>query len=297
MPRTVLVVNPAAGGGRCGARVGPVAERLRAAGLDVELLVTRGPGDATRLVREARGRGEARFVAVGGDGTGFEVVDGLFPWTGPGRPTLGFLPLGTGNSFVRDLDLGGADDAVARIVAGRTRAVDVLRATCDEGDFHSINLIGLGFTAEVGELTNRRFKALGPLGYVAATVIRVATLHTHDVAVRVDAAPRDARPSTFLALCNSRYTGGAMRMAPDAAIDDGLLELVRVGPMGRLRLLTAFPRIFRGTHVQMPENEVIRARRVAFELDGPTDLMVDGEILRRTLRAVEVVPAAVEVLA
>ncbi len=101
-PGTFLaVVNPAAGGGRCRKLVGPALDRLRAGGIDLAVVETSAPGQATVLVRDAYAQGYRKFIAVGGDGTSYEVVNGLFPSAG-GAATLAFLPLGTGNSFLRD---------------------------------------------------------------------------------------------------------------------------------------------------------------------------------------------------
>ena len=234
---------------------------------------------------------------VGGDGTGFEVLNGLFPNTDSAPPTLAYMPLGTGNSFVRDLGITDADGAIQALLRNEPRPIDILQATCDEGIFYSINLISTGFTASAGELMNRRFKRLGALGYVAGVVGCLATLHAPVLPLQLDDGPIDERPATLLSLCNSRCTGGTMQMAPDARLDDGLVDVIRVGAMGRARLLTAFPRIFKGTHISMPEVETATAEVVHVHGTEAVDLMVDGEILRRRLREVRVLRRAVQVLA
>ncbi len=111
----VAIVNPAAGGGRGRKMLCSALERLRAGGVAIDVLETQGAGDATRIAREAYARGQRRFIAVGGDGTSYEVVNGLFPEASAGeRPTLGFLPLGTGNSFLRDFSDRGVEHASNR---------------------------------------------------------------------------------------------------------------------------------------------------------------------------------------
>ena len=133
----------------------------------VEVVETRGVGDATRIAREAYGFGRRRFIAVGGDGTSYEVVNGLFPEAGAGdRPTLGFLPLGTGNSFLRDFSDRGVEHAIESLIAGRTQACDVLRLRHRDGVIHYINLLSVGFPADVATLRARRFSGQGELGYV-----------------------------------------------------------------------------------------------------------------------------------
>ena len=124
----LAVVNPAAGGGRSRKLLGPALERLRAAGLKIDVVETLGEGDATRIARAAYARGQTHFLAVGGDGTSYEIINGLFPEAEHGkRPTIGFLPLGTGNSFLRDFTTRGMEHTIEALLAERSRTCDVLR--------------------------------------------------------------------------------------------------------------------------------------------------------------------------
>lgn len=290
MSRVVAILNPAAGGGRAARRAEPLLARIA----NAEVRRTEGPGHATALAAEAAEQGADAVVAVGGDGTVWEVVNGLLP---RGGPALGILPLGTGNSFVRDLGLADAEAAVAAVAGGRTRAVDALRLEHARGTAWSVNLVSLGFSAEVGALTNRRYKPFGAAGYVVAVLQSLARLRQHAFPVALDEGAYDGRPVTLLSFCNSRYTGGDMLMAPDADPSDGEVDVVRIGTMRRRRFLASFPRIFRGTHPSMPEVETTRARRVAFAPVGPVDVMIDGEVRQLEPRALEVVPRALQVLA
>jgi len=291
----LTIVNPAAGGGRCGRRAPAALESLRRDGLALEVRHTCAPGDATRFAREGRAAGFDHFLCVGGDGTSFEVLNGLFPSSGA-RPTLGALPLGTGNSFLRDFGILTSDEALARLRAGATRAVDLIRADHAGGVLHYLNILSLGFSATVGALTNQRYKPLGAAGYGLAVLDGVLALRHPTFPVRLDARP-DSRACTFLAFCNSRFTGGTMEMAPAASPSDGLLDVIRVGPLGRLALLRALPKLYAGTHVRLPEVEASTARRVEFEAGPATPVMVDGEVLPLELRALEVLPGALTLVA
>ncbi|HMV67017.1 MAG TPA: YegS/Rv2252/BmrU family lipid kinase, partial [Myxococcota bacterium] len=236
-----------------------------------------------------------RLLCAGGDGTAYEVVNGLMQ--AGGRPALGMIPLGTGNSFLRDFGITTAARALDAVVADRRRPIDVVRADCDGGPIWYINLLSIGFTSDVGALTNRRFKALGKHGYTVATVIEVARLRHHAFPLRLDGGPTDARPCVFLSFNNSRCTGGDMQMAPSADPSDGRLDVIRVGPMSRLQLLGTFPKIYQGRHVDHPLVEQATAAQVDLDLDGPVDLMVDGEVIRRRLTRLVVLPGALEVIA
>jgi diacylglycerol kinase (ATP) len=296
--RFLAIVNPAAGGGRCGRLAKAALEKLRATGLEVDVAETSGPGEATRLARAAYARGQRNFLAVGGDGTAYEIVNGLFPEAASGeRPAVGFLPLGTGNSFLRDFSDRGAAHAVEAVLAGRRQACDVLRLEHAAGEIYFINLASIGFTADVAAATNRRFKRLGELGYILGVLVCLARLERRSFPVRVDEEPEfDRRRCLFLSFNNSKFTGGKMLIAPDASTSDGLIEYVRWGPIGRLGLLRNFSKLFEGTHLAHPLAARRAARRIEFALDAPVDVMVDGEVLTLDCRRIEVLAGALDVL-
>lgn len=292
------LVNPAAGGGRCGRLAGPALAKLRAAGIAMEVAETRRAGEGTELARKACGRGFRRFLAVGGDGTAYEIVNGLFPETeGTERATLAFLPLGTGNSFLRDFGERGAEHTLESLQAGRHRPCDVLRVRHRDGILHYINLLSIGFAADVAVLRHRRFRSLGALGYLLGVFVRVVWLRHQVFPLRVDDdAEVDRRPCLFLSFNNSKFTGGTMMIAPQADTADGLIEYVRWGPIGRLGLLANLPRLYTGTHTEHPLAEQRAARQIDFHPQGPVDVMVDGEVATLHLESITVLPGALDVV-
>jgi diacylglycerol kinase (ATP) len=297
-------VNPVAGGGRSQKLLGPALERLRAGGIEVQVAATRSAGDATQIAREAYRRGVRHFIAVGGDGTSYEVVNGLFPEASQNeaslekRPTLAFLPLGTGNSFLRDFSDRGVEHAIESLLAQRIRPCDVLRLRHRDGVLHYINLLSMGFSADVATLRSRRFSAWGELGYVTSIFLTLARFHRRPFPVRVDGETNyDGRPCLFLTFSNSKFTGGTMMIAPQADINDGLIEYVRWGPIGRAGLIRNLPRLYDGTHVNHPLAERKAVRRVEFNLDAPVDVMVDGEVLTLLCQELDVLPGALNVVA
>jgi YegS/Rv2252/BmrU family lipid kinase len=298
-PRFLAIVNPAAGGGRSG-RLAPAAlESARQTGIDLEVAYTTRPGEATALARTAYEHGTENFLAVGGDGTSYEIINGLFPQaaTGP-RAALGFLPLGTGNSFLRDFTSRGVEHTLAALQQGRRRACDVVRLRHATGEIYFLNLLSLGFPADVGELTNRRFKVWGELGYIMGVFTRLAGIRHAAFPHRLESAAEwDRRPCLFLSFSNSKFTGGKMMIAPKADATDGLIEYVRWSPVGRAKLLALFPRLFTGTHINHPLASRAAAQRVEFDLPQPVNAMVDGEILRLQCQSLEILPAALDVIA
>lgn len=293
MEHVAAIVNGTAGGGRCARRFEAVRDQLQRS-FTVDVRHTTGPGHGSVLARMAVDAGAEAVIAVGGDGTLHEVVNGLLP--DPGA-ALAILPLGTGNSFARDFGVHEPDAAVQALLSRRTRRCDAVRLTHSEGTLYFANLLSLGFAARAGSLTNRRFKPLGAAGYIAAVLACLVRLQHDGFPHRLDDRALDAEPRTLLSFCNSRYTGGDMMMAPEAVVDDGLLDVVRIGPLGRRRFLRAFPRIFKGTHGAVPEISFDRASRVRFEGVGTCHVMLDGEVLQLEPLELEVLPGALEVVA
>ena len=292
-------MNPAAGGGRARRLLDPALARLRAGGIEVDLTETTGPGDATRIVREAYGRGLRNFIAVGGDGTSYEVVNGLYPEAiNNERPTLGFLPLGTGNSFLRDFSDDVVEYAIESLLAERSHPCDVLRLRHRGGVIYYINLLSIGFTADVATLRARSFSGWGELGYLTSIFLTLARFNRRPFPVRVeDGASFDQRSCLFLTFNNSKFTGGTMMIAPDADINDGLVECVRWGPIGRLGLIRNLPTLYDGTHVNHPLAERKAVPRIEFQLPAPVDVMVDGEVFTLHCEELDVLPGVLNVVA
>jgi len=294
----LAIVNPAAGGGRTRKLLAPALDRLRASGLQIEVRETSALGHATEIANQAWAEGYRKFISVGGDGTSFEIVNGLFPQaTNADTPTLAFLPLGTGNSFLRDFSDQGVDFAMESLIAGRSRQCDVLRLTHKDGVLCYINILSIGFSADVATLRARRFSSWGELGYQTAIFICLTRFRRRPFPLAVDREPDiDRRPCLFLTFNNSKFTGGTMMIAPTADTNDGLIEYVRWGPIGRVGLVRNLPRLYDGTHIQHPLAEVRKVRRVDFQLDSPVDVMIDGEVLTMHCQSLDVLPSALNVM-
>jgi YegS/Rv2252/BmrU family lipid kinase len=297
MDRFFAIVNPAAGGGRSAKLAGPALARLREKGLEIDVIASTGPGHTVQLAREAYVQGYRRFLAVGGDGTAHEILNGVFAGrANVQRIALGFLPLGTGNSFLRDFTRDGAEASMQALLENRKRSVDLIRLTHAAGEAYSFNLLSIGFTADVAALTNRMFKPFGHLGYLLGVFVRVVQLRRRSFALRCDDDREwDERRSLFLTFNNSKYTGGTMLIAPQADPTDGLIEFVRWGPIGRLGLLRTLPRLYDGTHIEHPLASRRAVRRVEFNAGVPVDVMIDGEVATLECRSLDILPAAVDI--
>jgi diacylglycerol kinase (ATP) len=295
----LAIANPAAGGGRSGKLLASALKRLRDAGLNVTVATTRSAGHATEIARDAYKDGTRNFIAVGGDGTSYEVVNGLFPQAiGNEPPTLGFLPLGTGNSFLRDFSDRGVEYAIESLIANKIHPCDVMRMRHRHGVIYYINLLSMGFSADVATLRARRFSGWGELGYFLSIFLTLARFNRRPFPLRVEGQENfDNRRCLFVTFNNSKFTGGTMMIAPKAEVDDGLVEYVRWGPIGRVGLIRNLSGLYDGTHIQHPLAECKAITRVEFKLDSPADVMVDGEVLSLHCEQLDVLPRALNVIA
>lgn len=260
---------------------------------------TSSPGDATRLASEGFDEGFRHFIAGGGDGTGFEVINGFLPKAlaeeAPVR--LGFLPLGTGNAFLQDFTKDGPGHAEHCLIEDQRRHIDVAVLHHQEERLFFINLIGFGFPADVTIRAAGGLKRFGALGYILGVLFSLAGLRLPCLPLKLDDGERFDDPVVQFTISNSRYTANGMLMAPDAKLDDGKVDLVSVAPMGRFQVLRAFPSLFSGRHVQLPTISARASSDITFEAERAVDLMIDGEIRRLVPERIEVLQKILEIYA
>jgi diacylglycerol kinase (ATP) len=292
----VIIVNPTAGSGRAAKLVPWIAERLSPRP-DVELHVTRRRGEAEELAARAAADGCDRLVAVGGDGTIQEVVNGILG--AGGRSTLGIVPVGAGNDLARSLALPTDPVEAWTVALGRvTREIDAALATNGEGRrrwFASAG--GIGFDAQVAAaMSTRRGWQSGRAGYLLTTLTELRRFDNRRLRIVLDGEEIERR-ALLVAIANGPYYGGGMRIAPDAAPDDGWLDLCIVGDVSRMTAIRELPNLYRGTHVGNPAVSVHRARRVEISGEGTTHAHLDGEPFGTIPLTVEIRAACLDVAA
>jgi diacylglycerol kinase (ATP) len=280
--RVLLVFNPAACSGRAARTLPAIVQAFAARGVVAETLLTRHAGHATAHLAACSLQGFDGVVAAGGDGTLFEVVNGLYRREHPERIALGVIPLGTGNAFARDLGLEPGDwaGAVNIIAAARKKAVDVGRVATPSGQFHFLNIIGMGFVVDAG-LTARKLKHLGRGAYTLATLWQVLKLKAYRLQLETDGKIIE-QDNVFVAISNTRYTGTTFLIAPSARMDDGLLDVTLLRKLPRLRVLRLFPTIYSGRHVEFEEVSVIQARSIRILSPAGYPMAPDGEFRGET---------------
>lgn len=302
MGQRLAIINPEAGAGRCGRMAESALEALRDNGLSVEARYTRHAGHAVELSRQAYAQGFRQFIAVGGDGTAHEIVNGLSPTFDrcddgdDGKVSLGFLPLGTGNSFVRDFGPGDLRWCMERLTKNSRRPCDVIRVVHAGGTLDFINILSFGFVADVCMLATTRFRRLGSASYATAVFAKLGHLAPLAFRMQLDDAPCWEQETLVLSINNSQYTGGNMLIAPYADPTDGMLDILCVRPVPLPTFLWLFAKMFSGAHVHHPAVSTAQARRIDFSSERPLNVMVDGEVTRLQVREMFLLPSALDVV-
>ena len=302
--RAVFVINPASDGGGTGKKWPEIAASARRHGLDVVERRTEAAGHATELAREAVTAGEELVVAVGGDGTVNEVVNGFCDAAGTplGGPTaLGVIERGTGCDFIRTFGIPKQlDRAVATIAAGRRRRIDLGRATCTTAAGPSVrmfaNIASCGMTGAVAERANATSKRLGGTpAFLWATAVTFLGWRNVEFHVRADDVERTLVANNVVC-ANCRFFGGGMKIAPAAEVDDGMLDVVLIGDVSKVDFILNLHRLYRGTLGRHPKVEELRARRIEITPVTTLPAEIDGEQPGTTPVVYEVVPQALDLI-
>ncbi|MBI5744172.1 MAG: diacylglycerol kinase family lipid kinase [Elusimicrobia bacterium] len=304
MASTVFILNPAAGHGRAGR----MWESLKGAALrlqpDSECVVTERPGHATELARSLAGQGVSRFIAVGGDGTFSETLEGVMALPEDVRRniTLGAIPAGSGCDLARHLRYPSDHDGLVALLArGYARPLDVGRIDYAGPDGaprrrHFINIAAFGLAGDVAHHIKAMGKPLGGTVSYLVSSLRVL-LGARAKPVRLRADGEDLSGAYHLGvLANTSSMGGGMLVAPGALDDDGLMDLVLVADMSRPALFKRFPKLYKGTHLAEPGVTLKLVRRLEASSDETVWLNIDGEADGKLPAVFEVLPGAVKVL-
>jgi YegS/Rv2252/BmrU family lipid kinase len=275
--------------------------------LGFDSALTSGPGEATRIAREAVRQGRPAVVAAGGDGTINEVVNGFFE-DGKQIPTdtrFGVLPLGTGGDFRRTFGIPLDPEAAARILAGgRERVIDAGRATValpggGSAVRHFVNIADAGIGGDVVDRVNHSSKALGgDATFMLASLISLLRWKNRPMKARIDGELFELPAAQQVVIANCRFFGSGMMMAPDADPTDGLFDVVLVGDVGMIENLRGLSKIKAGKHLQErnPKLTVVRGRRVEVESPAEVRVEMDGEQPGLLPASFEIMPGALRLL-
>ncbi len=287
-----LIVNPHAGNKHGLKAAHRASGILNENGHEAHLLISEFPGNTIDIAVSIDVKIFDGILAVGGDGTLFEVINGLLKNKKELKIPLGQIPVGTGNSFIKDLGVLTEDDALKAVLSGNFREIDLGEFTYSGGSHHFINLLGTGFVSNVAYRA-RKYKLLGSLSYILGVLEELIVLKAVDIELKIDGT-LIKRKAVFTEICNSRYTGGNMLMAPGAEIDDGLLDVVVLNRISRRKILSLFPLLFKGEHVDDDAVEVFKGKEISLRCEKPLMLTPDGETFGDTPIDVRVHPGKIK---
>ncbi len=304
-----VILNPTAGSGAAARKKAAIISALTVGGAAPEVVHTEGPGDAARLIRDARRDGVQCAVLVGGDGTLNDAVQGYLEANGQiaQGPDLGLIPSGTGGDFRRTFDLGDSiEEAATRLLGASPRPLDLglLSVTSDDGQpvrRAFINIASFGIGGLTDRIVNSTPKWIGgKAAFLTGTLRAMLVYKDAPVRVKVDGKLWLEAAIFNVALANGRFFGGGMMIAPDADPSDGLLEVVALHDLSRIQSIALAQHIYQGSHLGRPGVSVIRGKLIEAEpMTSGTEVLIDmdGETPGRLPLRAELAPGALRLRA
>lgn len=294
MPKVLVIRNPRSGRQAKSCAWPNIQNRISRMFPGVLISETTGPGHAGTLAREAVLDQFQLVIAVGGDGTIHEVANQLVGT----ETSLGIIPSGTGNDLCRTLSIGPSiDSALETLRAGKKSLIDVGEWCSGESGGHFVNIAGTGFDAAVADRINLGFRSLrGTSAYLAATVSTLARYKPKRVRLTFDDKTIE-REVMLVAFANAKFYGGGMKVAPDASVTDGLLDVIVVNALSKPAFLRSFPSVFKGEHIHHPAVECFRVGQVTVDCPGTSQFLVDGELQACSQVQITVKKACLRVIA
>lgn len=284
MNKTLVVVNPCSANGKTLKKWPHIQQELNAAGAVFDYRMTEFSLHAIEITRDALKQGYDTVVAVGGDGTLNEVVNGFFENDQMINPEarLGVISCGTGGDFVRTAGLAkNVKTACQTIAQGRTRKIDLGLASFKDHQGNDvakyfINVAGFGIDGEIVYRVNHTSKAFGGfLSFLWGTLAAIASFQPHEIRLEIDGAIRFNGKATVIAVGNGKYIGGGMKIVPMAELDTGYFDVVVVDNMSKFELIKNLPRIYSGSHIDDPRVYCMRGKRI--KANSPERVLVDIE--------------------
>lgn len=272
-----IICNPQSGRRRGLALLQKLVTTLRSESIECRIAETQYAGHAAEIANQADLDTLDGLVVIGGDGTIHEVINGMLTREDRQRLPLGILPGGSGNSLCVDLGLCDLNTAMRAIIAGQTQAIDIAQLTTNQTRRYAFNIIGWGLATDIG-IQAEKFRFLGPARYSIVSLLKIAL----GVRGRQATLTLDGRQMsdvfTMIIACNTRYSGN-MKMAPDAKLDDGLLDVIvtRDG-FKRHELLALLRRIYDGSYLNHPKVEHYAVKEMTLSSTEQSRLNIDGEL-------------------
>ena len=294
MRKVYLVYNPFSGNKKGVALLEKIKPIFEEGNLKLDIIETQYAGHARELANTLPFEGYDGLCVIGGDGTMHEIVNGMLKRKDGARLPIGLIAGGTGNSFMHDVDALDPEVAARRILTGRKRKVDIALVDANGETIYGFNIVGWGLPTDITE-TASKLKWLGSQCYNVASIVEVLRNKPRLAKVKID-KQQIAGDYGFILGCNTIHTGTAMKMAPLAQFDDGLIDLIVVRKAGRMKLLYLFTKLFKGKHVGNPAVVYHQVKQFSIEPVENHELNIDGEVIGCTPVKVKMLQGEIEVL-
>ena len=280
--KTKLIVNLTSGGGKPKVQLEFILKFLKENGLNFTVTYTDHHGEAVKLAEKASNDGVELIISVGGDGTINEIVNGIM--LSKNHPTLGIIPLGWANDFIKSVDIPSSTTEACKIILkGNTRKIDL---GLINNRIYFANICGIGFDAEITHLANQMkdrhsdWHFLATFVYVFATIRKLlAPFSYHPVKVKINQEEIKTK-ILFIAIGNGRIYGGKFKITPNALVDDGLLDICLVKDLGRLKYLSIIPEAIKGTHEKVKGVHFYKTKEIIIQSEKPMMAQVSGEEIK-----------------
>jgi YegS/Rv2252/BmrU family lipid kinase len=301
--KTRLIVNPASSRGKMARRYPQIEQILRAESFAFDAVFTERRGHATQLARAAIDAGYELIVAVGGDGTLNEVVNGMVTQDGKAvnpNAALGVISSGTGSDFVRTANIPRDMLLAARHLARATQNIPLdlgtimYRLEGKPAARHFANVTGMGFDAQViARLERGGKRGGGTIPYYSALLATISNFHNLDLTLTIDGKTVRGKMNPIV-VCNGKYFGGGMMIGPNATLNDGKFHVVFAHDLSALELLLATPKLYNGTILTHPKVIEYVAESVMVESQQPVQIQADGELIGEGPATFRILPAALK---
>ena len=301
IPHAKVIVNPVAGAYSTRRKWPRISRLLKHVGLSFDYQYTEGAGHAIELARAATGDGYRYVVAVGGDGTVNEVANGIIHAQGASNTALGVISTGTGSDFARSVGIPRHYiTACSSLTGSRRSLIDVgvveYRSKGQSLRRFFVNAAGIGFDAAAVETTERLPKYFGgTVPYLAGLLRTLVGYQNKSVVLRIGDKVEAARILSVV-VANGSYFGGGMHVAPEASLNDNLLDVVVIGDVGKFDLLKSLPMVYKGTHGTHPKVTMEKAAKISVESSERVLVHADGELLGEGPASFWLLPAALSIV-
>lgn len=285
--------NPAASNGKSHKIFPLIKKQFDKFNLPHESIQTKYAGEATEIISNLDFSKYKSIAVSGGDGSLFEVVNGYMKNRSAQKIPIVPIPIGRGNAFARDLNFHPElwYHSINAISKGKTIQTDVGLCKTSTAEFYFVNILGFGFVTDIAQ-TAFKLRSFGHLSYILGVFYQTINLKLYKLKLEIDGELIE-RENVFVEISNTRYTGKDFLMAPTAEIDDGFLDVILLNKLSRSRVLQALPKIFTGTHINMKEVEVFKAKHIKVETYPQKTLTPDGQIMESTPIEIECLPKSI----